>query len=133
MAYFEFPHTRSYEGDLGYIIHKLKYLTERVELWFKYNSINYADPITWDISKQYRPNTVVYGGNGYAYISKKAVPSGIEISNPDYWMITGQIMYAVYDESNEHLDLMGADIEQLPVIDVHSIHNNTLFINESED
>lgn len=33
MAYFEFPHTRSYEGDLGYIIKKLEKLVN------DYNSI----------------------------------------------------------------------------------------------
>ena len=33
MAYFEFPHTRSYEGDLGYIIKKLEQLVN------EYNSI----------------------------------------------------------------------------------------------
>ena len=29
MAYFEFPHTRSYEGDLGFIIKKLMELTDK--------------------------------------------------------------------------------------------------------
>ena len=28
MAYFEFPHTRTYEGDLGYLLKKMKELSD---------------------------------------------------------------------------------------------------------
>ena len=31
MAYFEFPHTRTYEGDLGYIIKKLNEISKDTE------------------------------------------------------------------------------------------------------
>ena len=31
MAYFEFPHTRSYEGDLGYIIKNMKKLIDEYD------------------------------------------------------------------------------------------------------
>ena len=38
MSYFEFPHTRNYDGDLGYIIKKLK-------LDIFYNQIQQAQTI----------------------------------------------------------------------------------------
>lgn len=51
MAYFEFPHTRSYEGDLGYIIKQLEKLVN------DYNSIvddqKRIDEIVAEIQKTY--------------------------------------------------------------------------------
>lgn len=51
MAYFEFPHTRSYEGDLGYIIKKLEKLVD------EYNTIvedqKRIDEIVAEIQKTY--------------------------------------------------------------------------------
>ena len=51
MAYFEFPHTRSYEGDLGYIIKQLEKLVN------EYNSIvedqKRIDEIVAEIQKTY--------------------------------------------------------------------------------
>ena len=51
MAYFEFPHTRSYEGDLGYIIKQLEKLVT------EYNSIvddqKRIDEIVAEIQKTY--------------------------------------------------------------------------------
>lgn len=48
----------------------------------------FADPIDWDKSKTYEPLTIVtYQGNSYT--SKQAVPSNIEITNTDYWALTG--------------------------------------------
>ena len=52
MAYFEFPHTRSYDGDLGYIIKNLQKLLD------EYNSIlddqKRIDEIVAEIEATYR-------------------------------------------------------------------------------
>lgn len=88
MAYFEFPHTRSYDGDLGYIIKKLDELNSRYNNFFDYNSIRFHDPITWDISTVYPAFNIVYDTSSASYyISKTAVPSGIMIDNADYWLL----------------------------------------------
>ena len=57
-------------------------LTEFVSL----NTIKYADPIQWDITRQYGTNTVVIDPvSGVAYLSVKPVPMGVSLSNNDYW------------------------------------------------
>lgn len=86
MSYFEFPHTRNYDGDLGYIIKKLEELTDRYNTFFDYNSIKFHDPIEWNISTQYPAWNIVYDPSSeYYLISKQEVPAGIDINNADYW------------------------------------------------
>lgn len=86
MSYFEFPHTRNYEGDLGYLIKKLEELTERYNTFFEYNAIRFHDPLDWVITSSYPAWNIVYDPNGeILYISKKEVPAGIDITNTDYW------------------------------------------------
>lgn len=48
----------------------------------------FADPIDWDINSAYEPLTIVYY-QGNSYTSKQAVPSNVDITNTDYWVITG--------------------------------------------
>ena len=88
MSYFEFPHTRSYDGDLGFIIKKLDELNERYNNFFEYNTIKFHDPINWTISEDYIANYIVYDTVSEAfYIAKQAVPAGIDITNTDYWVL----------------------------------------------
>lgn len=88
MSYFEFPHTRDYEGDLGFIIKKLEELTEAYNNFFDLNKITFHDPIDWTISESYIANTIVYDINTETlYISRQEVPAGISIANRDYWVI----------------------------------------------
>ena len=52
------------------------------------NAIKYADPIDWNITKQYEKNTVVIDANsGIAYLSVDPVPPGVAITNTDYWTV----------------------------------------------
>lgn len=93
MSYFEFPHTRTYDGDLGYIIKKLTELEHFYNDFLVYNQITYADPIQWVISSTYKAYTIVTDEDTNAsYISKKAVPAGIELSNSEYWLVLGSLV-----------------------------------------
>lgn len=93
MSYFEFPHTRSYEGDLGYLIKNMIELREEYNTFFKYNTIKFADPIAWDITKQYPAFTIVFDmDNEVSMISKQPVPAGIDITNNDYWSLVGPLL-----------------------------------------
>lgn len=93
MSYFEFPHTRCYEKDLGYIIKKLDEFTKKYNQFYATNQIKIADPIEWSITTQYAPYTIVvdYDAN-LAYISKVPVPSGITLDNEDYWEVIGSLV-----------------------------------------
>ena len=93
MSYFEFPHTRTYEGDLGYVISQIIELTKKYDTFFAYNSIKFADPIEWDITTQYAAYTIVFDSNDeYSYISKKPVPAGITLDNTDFWEVLGSML-----------------------------------------
>ena len=97
MSYFEFPHTRSYEGDLGYILKKVIELSESYDKFFKYNTIHFADPITWNITTQYAPFTIVFDEDHEAsYISKRPVPAGITLDNTDFWSFVGPLIVDSY-------------------------------------
>lgn len=48
----------------------------------------FADPIEWDDTRSYEPLTIViYQGNSYT--STQNVPTGIDITNEQYWVNTG--------------------------------------------
>lgn len=85
MSYFDFPHTRNYDTDLGYIIKKLQEVETTVNEFSSINEITYHDPIKWDITTQYTRNTIVVDGYN-TYLSKQPVPAGVDISNEDYWL-----------------------------------------------
>lgn len=88
MSYFEFPHTRNYDGDLGYIIKKIEELADKYDIFFDYNKITFNDPINWTITDSYKANVIVYDPESATlYISRQPVPVGIAISNSDYWVV----------------------------------------------
>lgn len=109
MGYFEFPHTRTYDSDLGWIIRTVKKLIENNEsldrwraehekeyedLLEKVNGLinHLIDPIEeWDSSREYLIYSMVkYNGN--TYIAIQDVPVGIMITNTDYWVEANTIL-----------------------------------------
>lgn len=86
MAYFEFPHTRTYDTDLGWLIHAFKDISQKLDEYLENAVITFADPITWDITEQYTALTCVIDSDGTAYLSKQPVPAGVDISNTNYWL-----------------------------------------------
>ena len=48
----------------------------------------FTDPVNWDNIREYEPLTIVTY-QGASYTSRKTVPAGIDISNTDYWALTG--------------------------------------------
>ena len=88
MGVFEhFPYANFHELNLDWLLRKMKELDLRVEDFIKINQIKYADPIQWDITKQYEANTIVIDpSTGIAYLSTQPVGAGVSIGNTDYWM-----------------------------------------------
>ena len=86
MAFFnEFPHTRTYDSDLGWLIWAMKKLIGDWENFSNLNSIKFADPLNWSIDRNYEPAIIVVDSDGNGYISRQAVPSGVPLSNTEYW------------------------------------------------
>lgn len=83
---YDFPHTNMYGSDLREIIANMRKLEEIVATFVSNNTIEFADPIQWNITTQYRKSVVVLDENGNAFLSKEPVPAGIELSNERYWL-----------------------------------------------
>lgn len=77
-----------YQYDIGWLVEKLLSFETELNTAIDLKTIHYADPIQWDITTQYAPNTVVVDPKtGTAYMSKVPVPAGVLLTNTDYWVV----------------------------------------------
>lgn len=77
-----------YQYDIGWLVEKLLSFETELNTAIDLKTIHYADPIQWDITTQYSPNTVVVDPKtGTAYMSKVPVPVGVLLTNTDYWIV----------------------------------------------
>lgn len=83
---FILPFTNLHELNLDWIIQAIKSLEDRLTQFVSLNSIKYANPFQWDITRQYAQNTLVIDPqDGTAYLSIQPVPQGVQITNTEYW------------------------------------------------
>ena len=83
---YAFGYTNKHELDLSWLVNDNVQLQKQIEQFVALNTVKYADPIDWNITSQYPTNCVVFNpADMTAYISTQPVPSGVEISNTDYW------------------------------------------------
>ena len=83
---YTFGYTNKHELDLSWLVNDNVQLQKQIEQFVALNTVKYADPIDWNITSQYPTNCVVFNpADMTAYISTQPVPSGVEISNTDYW------------------------------------------------
>ena len=78
-----FPYTNFHDLNLDWIIQRIKELNDKFDEAIS-AKIKFADPIEWDITKQYEQLTIVIDDNK-AYLSMQPVPSGVPITDTDYW------------------------------------------------
>lgn len=83
------PYTDFHNLNLDWILETLKKQDAAIADFISLNSITYADPLHWDITRQYPKNQVVLDTNGDGYLSVQPVPVGVEIDNTDYWTKIG--------------------------------------------
>lgn len=77
-----------YQYDIGWLVDKILSFETELNTAIDLKTIHYADPIQWDITTQYAPNTVVVDPKtGTAYMSKVPVPSGVLLTNTEYWVV----------------------------------------------
>lgn len=83
---FILPFTNLHELNLDWIIQAIKSQEDRLTQFVSLNTIKYANPFQWNITSQYAINTLVIDPqDGTAYLSVQPVPSGVQITNTDYW------------------------------------------------
>lgn len=114
----EYPYTDFHELNLSWLIKKIIELNETVKNFVSLNTIKYADPIQWNIASQYEKNTVVIDPQtGTAYLSVAPVPSGVALTNPDYWTVIFDLDIAqannnitLRDDGNNVLSTFTSDV-----------------------
>lgn len=89
----QFPYMDAHELNLDWIIKEIKNLGLKMSDFEAANTV--SNEGVWDITKQYTAWSIVQNGNE-SYISTKSVPSGIPLSNKDYWLFVG--LFVIDDE-----------------------------------
>lgn len=82
----EYPYRNIEDLNLDYLQARVRNLEKIVEQFVALESVTFADPIDWRITKQYAKNVIVLDENGTAFISKKPVPTGVYLNNDEYWL-----------------------------------------------
>lgn len=88
----------------------------------------FADPIQWDNTRSYEALTMVTN-LGNCYTSKKSVPTGVAISNTEYWALTGNYNAQV-EEYREEVEQLQEDFEALSD-KVYPNYKNIILIGDS--
>ena len=86
MIFNQYPYINENDLNLDYILRKIREITATIEQFINAETLKFADPIVWNISKQYGKGTIVLNDSGDAYLSKSAVPVGVELDDDRYWL-----------------------------------------------
>ena len=72
----------------------------------------FANPVEWSSAQAYEPLTIVTY-QGASYTSKCYVPSGVSLTNTDYWIVTGNYNAQVdaYREETQSLGVAVGDLQ----------------------
>lgn len=83
------PYTNFHDLNLDWIMDELNEFNTKLTNFVSLATIKYANPIQWDITRQYEANTVVVDSNGNAYLSVQPVPSGVSLDRVEFWTKIG--------------------------------------------
>ena len=105
----EYPYTNYHDLNLDWIIKQIKTLTGVVDDFVAYNKVTFMG--TWT-GTAYPAWTVVDDGNGNGFLSLKAVPAGVSLSDTEYW--TQVASYAtIYSAFNSRITALEASVTSL--------------------
>lgn len=82
MFFNKYPYTDMHELNLDWILEQIKKLTGVVDDFVAYNKVTFRG--TWN-GTAYPAWSVVDDGSGNGYLALKAVPTGVSLSDPEYW------------------------------------------------
>ena len=82
----KWPYSNFHDLNLDWVIGVIRELETKITQFVALNTVKYADPLQWDITRQYETNTVVIDPrDDTAYLSVQPVPQGVQITNTEYW------------------------------------------------
>ena len=87
----------------------------------------FADPAEWNSTRTYEPLTIVLN-EGNSYTSRQYVPAGVELSNKDYWLETGNYNAQVEQYRAEVMTFSDRINENTKIV-----NENTALINMESD
>lgn len=89
MAYnYEYPYTDTQRYNDDWLLSAMKRLEEEWKIFVPTHDVKFGGE--WNGTITYGAYTIVSDSNLNSYISTKAVPAGIQISNTDYWVKIGE-------------------------------------------
>ena len=110
-----FPYTNFHDLNLDWVIKMIKETNDKLDTYIAQSeSIKFADPIEWNINTEYAKLYVVVSDN-IGYLSKKAVPAGINIDNTEYWepVFDMSSLMSALSSLQDEVTSQGSDIESL--------------------
>lgn len=119
-----FPGTNFHELNIDWLVEAVKCLAREMHDFEMVNQFSYEG--VWDISKQYKKYAIVTDNNK-AYISIDLVPAGIQIDNPDYWVLVANFTQEIADLGNRVIALE-SDTAQLRSIADGASHNLSVVV-----
>ena len=89
MAYnYEYPYTDPQRYNADWLLSAMKRLEEEWKIFVPTHDVKFGGE--WNGTLTYGAYTIVSDSNLNSYISIKAVPAGIQISNTEYWVKIGE-------------------------------------------
>ena len=93
-AFHGYPYTNFHDLNLDWVIELLKKFETELTQFEALNTIKYANPFQWDITRQYAQDTLVIDPEtGTTYLSVQPVPQGVQITNTEYWTPVADISH----------------------------------------
>lgn len=85
-AIHRYPYTNFHDLNLDWVMENIEDLKTKLMQFVSLNAIKYANPFQWSITSQYPVNTLVMDPEtGTAYLSTQPVPTGVPLTNTNYW------------------------------------------------
>ena len=110
MLFNKYPYTDMHDLNLDWIIAKMKELDQQMDDFTALNAIKWTG--NWDPNIAYEAWSIVRDTDGSAYISLKAVPAGVLLTNAEYWSLAFDYN-ELYHEFNSRLDSMQQSLDSI--------------------